>query len=538
MGKYSKLLKAINGYIKKSDDGFGEQLTIEGFIESLKTVETINNIEERLTKILQDEKEYFIDAIAQKDIEVILDEILPLLMLSDIAAEDIAELFKEQLKELMISATNSYIQSVDTELSFNTFTTRTAYWIESWSEELGGKMAITSHEKIQSILVEALSNGESVAKVTDKLMESYGFSRKRARSTAITEMLTAHSVSVQEAMTQNPVVARKKWKHTGSHKNNPRKNHQDFSDTIVPKNEPFKINGLNESQYPMYPRATNLPPSERINCHCIVQQIVDDDVIGMTLEEREALQKKAIDEDDRAWEKELDAKNKARAGINENTINYDWLRSKDKSEQINYFGGVKAKWALLESGVIQNDRDLDNMFKTVTVNKNGQDSSIKALKTLNELQDSGIIVIKHSTLNHATVGEWINPSRLFPNGRLRSGGHGQTNIDELKNSGISYSVEKTYSNGVRIGGVEGHKSNNKLIGTTGQSWFPKNWDDDKILLAGTHVANNGTKSGITIFGDYDGVRLGMYLDTDGKPSTIFPDNSKQPNNEEIGDNIG
>ncbi len=45
--------------------------------------------------------------------------------------------------------------------------------------------------------------------------------------------------------------------------------------------------------------------------------IVNADVLGLTLEERRELQAQAIAEDDGAWEKELDARNKAKAGIDE-----------------------------------------------------------------------------------------------------------------------------------------------------------------------------------------------------------------------------
>ena len=31
------------------------------------------------------------------------------------------------------------------------------------------------------------------------------------------------------------------------------------------------------------------------------------------------------------------------------------------------------------------------------------------------------------------------------------------------------------------------------------------------------------------FGEYDGVRVGIFMDSDGNPTTIFPDNMKQPN---------
>ena len=51
--------------------------------------------------------------------------------------------------------------------------------------------------------------------------------------------------------------------------------------------------------------------------HCLLQPVVSEEVLGLSLEERQALQAQAIAEDDGEWEKELDAQNKARAGINE-----------------------------------------------------------------------------------------------------------------------------------------------------------------------------------------------------------------------------
>ena len=91
-----------------------------------------------------------------------------------------------------------------------------------------------------------------------------------------------------------------------------------MSGVIVPKDEPFTLEGLDGvTYYPMYPRDPILPPGESINCHCIHRGIVNADILGLPLEERQRLQQEAIDADDGAWEKELDAKNKAKAGIEE-----------------------------------------------------------------------------------------------------------------------------------------------------------------------------------------------------------------------------
>ena len=65
----------------------------------------------------------------------------------------------------------------------------------------------------------------------------------------------------------------------------------------------------------MYPRDTSLPPEETINCHCICQPIVNEEILGLSLEERQQLQQKAIDEMDDEWEKALDRASRAKAGI-------------------------------------------------------------------------------------------------------------------------------------------------------------------------------------------------------------------------------
>lgn len=132
--------------------------------------------------------------------------------------------------------------------------------------------------------------------------------------------------------------------------------------------------------------------------------------------------------------------------------------------------------------------------------------------------------VPESTLNHADFGEFNS------NNRLINGGHGQTNIDYLKNNNIEYNIVKEYPNGVRVGNIPSHKNKMKRTGT-GQSWFPESWDKSKINNAGNYIndlpANKNLPDGQWAFGEYDGVRVGI-IKKNGKPSTIIPDNSRQP----------
>jgi hypothetical protein len=231
--------------------------------------------------------------------------------------EKLAEIFLSDFKTNIPKLAGAYIKKIDPALTVSTITERTVAWAESWSEELGRLMKLTSKDEIEKILVHTLKDGKSVADFSRALMDS-GIRDEyyRARRVALTETLRAHSAAQQEAIVQNPAVTRKEWVHTGNYRNTPRENHAAMDGVSVPKNEPFELEGADGGIYfPMYPRDPVLPPEESINCHCIHRGIVEEDVLGLPLEERKRLQEQAIAEDDGEWEKEIDARNKARAGI-------------------------------------------------------------------------------------------------------------------------------------------------------------------------------------------------------------------------------
>lgn len=129
---------------------------------------------------------------------------------------------------------------------------------------------------------------------------------------------------------------------------------------------------------------------------------------------------------------------------------------------------------------------------------------------------------------HSNEGSYTKPQK-GEKIRLKSGGHGQSGMNELDKYGIEYNIVKTYPNGVRVGNIPNHKVRKKQSGTN-QSWFPKNWTSKDIKHAGEHVANlkrnRHVKDGIIVYGMWKGVRVGV-MRTNGQIATIFPD-SKQP----------
>lgn len=137
------------------------------------------------------------------------------------------------------------------------------------------------------------------------------------------------------------------------------------------------------------------------------------------------------------------------------------------------------------------------------------------------------ISIPVSTITHASKGEFLENAS-----RLKSGGHGQANIEELKRRGIKYVIKKTFHNGVRLGYVPRHCEkrrqglNKKQIG---QAWFPKNWSESDIRKAGKAVLKaykgeiqNGTK----ITGWYNNVKVGIIV-RNHQIVTIFPTNEQE-----------
>ena len=129
---------------------------------------------------------------------------------------------------------------------------------------------------------------------------------------------------------------------------------------------------------------------------------------------------------------------------------------------------------------------------------------------------------------HSNEGAYTKPQKGGQI-RLKSGGHGQTGMNELDKYGIEYHIVHTYPNGVRVGYIPNHKVRSKQTGTN-QAWFPRKWTSKDIKHAGEHVANlkenRHVKDGIPVFGTWKGVRVGV-IRTHGQIGTIFPD-SKQP----------
>lgn len=314
------LIKAIDAYLAKADGDLADALDAEGYAEPQATIGYMQGIEDDVAEALVEETDYFLaEAEKAADLETFAADIWPRVKLNDRLKAKLATVFTEHLSEFMPEFVAYYIAQTDRSLKLEVVSKRTVVWVESWSEQLGEIMQLNSHKEIETILTKGLKDGTGIASFTREILDS-GIRDEyyKARRVALTEVLGAHSVAQQEAFMQSPAVVDKAWKHTGAYRNEPRQNHVDMDGQRVPKDAPFTLTGIKGGTYePMYPRDVILPPEERINCHCISQPVVSEDILGLPLEERQRLQQEAVEAMDDAWEKELDARNKAKAGIDE-----------------------------------------------------------------------------------------------------------------------------------------------------------------------------------------------------------------------------
>lgn len=313
-----RLLKAIDAYLKKADDDLKGELDAAGFVDTDNTLDAIRALEDEVAAALVEETELFTAAAGKAvDLQTFANDIWPSVKLNDQLAKKLTGIFKDWLTEIMPWLVEAYLNRTDKQLALNQLSKITTGWIEEWSGQLAELMQLNSQTEIEKILEAGLADGDGIATFTQNILDS-GIRDEyyKARRVSLTEVLRAHNVAQQESFMQSPSVTQKMWRHTGNYRNSPRKNHVAMDGQTVGKADRFTLQGIDGNTYfPMYPVDPVLPAAESINCHCLCKPIVDPDILGISLEERQVLQQQAIDEMDDDWERELDAKNRARAGI-------------------------------------------------------------------------------------------------------------------------------------------------------------------------------------------------------------------------------
>lgn len=306
MNKVDKLIQRITKYTHDIQKGDLDHL--QEFEGSENIPDAVESYETEMAKVLKDElkrlKQLLTQSIAKSDDEIIFDD-LTFEQMAAFYANDllISEEFKEAatevnakyFREIVEDIATRMMVSIDSDIPYEDMSPRTTRIIEEWSEELADIMQLNTHKKVDRVLVEALEEGKSIQAIELELEELPEFKRQRARTTAITEVVSASNVAMQEAYMQSPSVRGKRWKHSGvKNRRQPRPNHMLLDGVIVDVDEVFTIPGSGETC--MHPGDSSLSAAERINCGCIAGPVVDKKILGLSYEEKMEIRERAIEE--------------------------------------------------------------------------------------------------------------------------------------------------------------------------------------------------------------------------------------------------
>lgn len=295
--KVVKILKGIELFTKAEDDEL--KALLKEFPEVAYLVKQVNGFEKTLAKLLKDEQRQFIESVQMyiqdaSTQNALVGAILDMTMSDMFAVSTFAEKLTAEatvfLTKTTTHLTTSIMKSLDPDVAFNVFSRRTTDWISSWSTDLGKLMHLKNVDAVTEAIQETLKNGDGIQTLVVKLQKLPEFNRKRARATAITEVLTASSVAQHESYMQSPSVVGKTWRHTGAKKNKPRLAHVALSGTRVLKDEMFLVN----DEYGMFPRDTILSAKERVHCHCVLSPDIDEDILGLTAQERNTIREQVL----------------------------------------------------------------------------------------------------------------------------------------------------------------------------------------------------------------------------------------------------
>lgn len=303
------LLDAIDHYIAKADSDLEEQLSAEGFAAAASAVKAAGEIEDEVGDALGTHADDFLKKLSDASgLAAFIENVWPDIRDSAELEKALKEIFQKEFEWLMNQCVFDWMISQDPVLAGvdDRITKPAEDFIRGWSGELARLMHLSTNRQIENILLKAQEQGQTISEVETAIAESgirqYGY---RSRRVAVTEVLRVESYSHIESMRQNAACYKKRWIHTDEAKE-PRENHIAIHGQEVFKREPFTLPGADGNTYrPQCPRDTGLPASESVNCHCRMEAIQDELILGMTEEERKALREEAMDEIDAIYEERL-----------------------------------------------------------------------------------------------------------------------------------------------------------------------------------------------------------------------------------------
>ncbi|TYU83596.1 hypothetical protein FZX01_14950 [Listeria monocytogenes] len=298
------LISTINILVEKANKGeFEKELLNQLGMKNIPSF--IEEFEKDISSLLLMQRSYYINqlkkAVIKAEKPLSVEELFQYYSNDLFIGDDFRKNMSQKATNFLTATTKdiskTVMKSLDKDVSFQRLSGRSVSWIKEWSEDLASLMKINTQSQVEDVLIKALHEGKSIQHVELAMKDLPAFDRKRARTTAITEVLTAASVAQQEAFEQSPSVEGKQWKHSGSKGIMPRASHIELSGTVVPVDEAFTIPGSGELA--KYPRDTDLSAAERVNCHCALGPAVNEEVLGWTKEEKEKARKEVLNDLDK-----------------------------------------------------------------------------------------------------------------------------------------------------------------------------------------------------------------------------------------------
>ncbi len=167
------IIGAIDQYLAKADDDLADSLADEGYAEAEDTVDAINAMQDEVAETLLNQTNDFVTALetatgsgwgeAQRAVSEMMD--------GDDIAEQVEGAAADMLQTQIPKLASTYMQETDGELVVDIIRQRTQNWIASWSQRLGELMKINTHQQISDIIQSTIDKGESIEKLTRKIMD-------------------------------------------------------------------------------------------------------------------------------------------------------------------------------------------------------------------------------------------------------------------------------------------------------------------------------------------------------------------------------
>ena len=293
----AEIIECINRIIEKDNDKLYDKLKKMGIAFAAMTVRQISLLEKRIATAMK--KWHKSEKTSLLNSESLFSFLSSHTTESEADAElvqAVSQAVEETCGDVLQASADQYIRQTDAELSVTEISAPTAAAVSEASVQAGTSVLRHVTDEISNIIQEAINNDDSVDDAAkrifdDRLRDEY----YEARRVAQTEMMRTHAYAKYEALQQSPVVNAKRWRHTGAKGAASRENHVNISGQTVPKDQPFTLTGRDGATYhPMLPHDTALPAAEAINCHCILEAVIDKDLKSLPPEQKAQMQRDNI----------------------------------------------------------------------------------------------------------------------------------------------------------------------------------------------------------------------------------------------------